>query len=167
MGDSRHYRVPRIYLQGKVITTRRLYFGGKVIGGKLRNLSLEVSQQCLGGKSKVRGVSRIYLQVLEVKSLEVIYRQAYWRYFTSGRDASKRYWRCFHWWDRAAAFSKHHTKYWVHNARFVTLESSDRVIKLVGGRNSFYRQTPRWLRHIYCDDLLIMTSISITTIKQQ
>ena len=31
-------------------------------------------------------MSRIYLQVLEVKSLEVIYRQAYWRYFTSGRE---------------------------------------------------------------------------------
>ena len=68
------------------IATRRLYFGGKVIGGKLRNLSLEVSQQCLGGKSKVRGVSRIYLQVLEVKSLAVIYRQAHWRYFTSGTE---------------------------------------------------------------------------------
>ena len=49
-------------------------------------------------------MSRIYLQVLEVNSLEVIYWQAYWRYFTSRNgNASKRYWGSFHWRDRAAA----------------------------------------------------------------
>ena len=73
----------------------------------MRNFILEVYlKNALEGKSKVRGMSRIYLQDLEVKSLEVIYRQASELevFHVRKRNASKRCWGCFHSRDRTATY---------------------------------------------------------------